>query len=182
VRAAAALWSSEGYHSTTIEQICVEAGIKRPTFYIHFETKDSLLEELAWTTADSLSADLQSHDNANIDEEIDAFIDGLVRRMHAIPKALAALVLDRVSGPPPELPTDRVILDDILAGIIRRAQANGSLTNAYTPTDIGALLGGMTMDTLKRWAHAQGDNLRDLLDMRFRIVLDGIRVQPTDAR
>lgn len=175
MRAAAALWSSEGYQNTTIEQICVEAGIKRPTFYLHFETKDSLLEELAWATADRLSADFESHDTGTIDDEIEAFVDGLVRRMHAIPKTLAALVLDRVSIESPGLPTDRVTLDDILAGIVRRAQANGSLTTAYTPTDLGALLGGMTMDGLKRWAHAQGDDLHDQLDMRFRIVLDGIR-------
>lgn len=178
VRAATVLWSTHGYEDTTIEELCLEAGVKRATFYLHFETKERLLQELAWATTERLSADLECRDVGKFEDEITAFIDGLARRMQAIPKALAALVLDRVSGgtPPPELPPDRVIFDDILATIVRRAQERGDARPDHRANDIGAVLGGLTMDTLKRWSHTDDAGLRELLRLRFDIVLDGIRM------
>jgi AcrR family transcriptional regulator len=179
VRAAAKLWSEQGYDATTIEQLCAEARVSRPTFYLHFETKDQLLQELAWATTDGLSKDLQS--DGSVDADIDAFVRGLARRMEKIPKTLAALVLARVTaGPAPDLlPSGRIHFEDLLTAILERGQANGEVNDQLDPARVGAVLGGMTMDALQRWARtekpARAGSLRDALAFRFAIVLDGIR-------
>jgi AcrR family transcriptional regulator len=181
IRAATKLWSRHGYDDTTIEQLCAAAGVSRPTFYLYFATKDRLLEELAWATADSLAGEFHNLQTGSIDDQLAAFVEGLGRRMESVPKPLAALVLERVSGwrPPDSAPTDRVIFDDLLREIVQQAQAHREVDPSLDATAIGEILGSLTMDALQRWARTSasddGRALTQALRLRFALVLDGIR-------
>jgi AcrR family transcriptional regulator len=44
--AAAKLFSTRGYHETTVDQIAREAGVAKGTFFVHFATKDAVVSEL----------------------------------------------------------------------------------------------------------------------------------------
>jgi AcrR family transcriptional regulator len=46
LRAASALFSRQGYHSTSVADVIAAAGISRGTFYLYFDNKDSLFLEL----------------------------------------------------------------------------------------------------------------------------------------
>ena len=46
LRAASALFSRQGYHSTSVADVIAAAGISRGTFYLYFDHKDSLFLEL----------------------------------------------------------------------------------------------------------------------------------------
>ena len=39
------LLNKKEYEFITIKEICVKAGVNRSTFYLHYETKEDLLEE-----------------------------------------------------------------------------------------------------------------------------------------
>ena len=91
------LWSDQGYEATTVEQICAAAGVGRTTYYLHFETKEQLLSELSWATASGVAADVDAAvAGGNVDEQLEAFVDGLTRRMESVPLSLAAFVLRHV--------------------------------------------------------------------------------------
>ena len=95
IRTAARLWSERGFDDVTVEEICSEAGIGRTTFYLHFESKEQLLGSLAGATAAGVAADLdEAHDAASLDEQLDVLIRGIARRMQAVPKSLAQIVIN----------------------------------------------------------------------------------------
>jgi AcrR family transcriptional regulator len=186
VRAAARLWSEKGYDSTTVEEICAAAGVGRTTYYLYFDSKERLLVELTLATASGVAADVEAALGAGtVDEQLRAFVDGLVRRMESVPKSLAALVMGHVA---PRAVQSRpakggaVLFDDILADIMREAQRRGEIRADVDTREIGDVLGGMTMDALQRWAgDSSARSLRDRLQLRIDLVLDAIRTRPSSA-
>jgi AcrR family transcriptional regulator len=44
--AARSVFYREGYYGSTVDQIVAEAGASRPTFYLHFQDKEEVLDEL----------------------------------------------------------------------------------------------------------------------------------------
>jgi len=180
VRAAARLWSQKGYDGTTVEEICAAAGVGRTTFYLHFVSKEQLLVDLTWATTSGVASDVDTAVGAGgIDEQLNAFIDGLARRMDTVPKSLAALVIRHaVAGTAPSRrPPGGLLFEDILAPILREAQRRGEIAPDLDASELGAILGGMTMDALQRWAEGRDGNrsLRDSLQLRVDLILDGIR-------
>ncbi len=180
LQAAARLLGEREFESTTVEDICAEAGVGRSTFYLYFSTKDEVLIALARATARGVSNDVDSWINAgSIDESLQIFIDALVRRMESVPKGLAALVMRRVSAAnvsPRPVPGDPVLFDDILAGIVRKGQGRGDVRSDLDARDIGEAMAGMTLDALERWAGGQQRRtLRKTLEFQFRLVLEGVR-------
>jgi hypothetical protein len=117
-----------------------------------------------------------------LDEQVDTFIDGLVRRMESVPKTLAALTMRHAlaGGARRSASTeDAVLFDDILTDILRQAQRRGEIRADADTREIGDILGGTTMDALQRWAGDRARrSLRDSLQMRMDLVLDGIRTRP----
>jgi AcrR family transcriptional regulator len=180
LRAAAGLWAEQDFDSTTIEDICAAAGVGRSTYYLYFESKESLLMELARATATGVSSDVDEWvDAGSVDDTVRVFVDGLVRRMESVPRGVAALVMRRVAVAnvsPRPVPGDPILFDDILTGIVRDGQRRGELRRELDPREIGEVLGGLTLDALQRWAG--GDERRTLhesLDLRLGLVLDAIR-------
>jgi AcrR family transcriptional regulator len=182
VRVAARLWAEKGYDTTTVDEICAAAGIGRSTYYHHFESKEQLLGELTWATARATVAEMERLlDAGTIDRQIEAFIDGLSTRMASTPKDLAALVLRHAIAGIERLgafPEGRVDFGLLLARVLERAQADGQIRDDVDPREVGAIMGGMTMEALLRWAtgHTGATPLRDSLVIRFELVLDGIRL------
>jgi AcrR family transcriptional regulator len=180
LRAAVALWSEKGYDQTTVEEICALAGVGRTTYYLHFQSKEQLLGEVSWATAAGVAEDVEaSVGGGGLDQQLDAFVDGLAGRMESVPKAFASLVLgytfgDTVKNPPP---ADAVVFDDVLAGIFDAAKRRGEITSKVDSADLGAVLAGMTMDALQRWAGGRdgSSSLRETLRLRVDLILDGIR-------
>jgi AcrR family transcriptional regulator len=180
LQAALRLLGEQDFESITVEDICVNAGVGRSTFYLYFSTKDELLIALARATARGVSNDVDSWINAgSIDESLRIFIDALVRRMESVPKTLAVLVMRRVSVAnvsPRPVPGDPVLFDDILGGIVREGQRRGDVRSDLDAGDIGEAMAGMTLDALQRWAGGQQRRtLRRTLELQFRLVLEGVR-------
>jgi AcrR family transcriptional regulator len=186
VRAAARLWSEQGYDETTVEEICAAAGVGRTTYYLYFESKEQLLLELTHATARGVAGDVADAEaTGTVDGELGTFVDGLVRRMESVPKSLAALTMRHaVAGiPKHRRPAgDVVLFDDILTDILRGAQRRGEIRSDVDARQIGDVLGGATMDALQRWASDRSQmGLRDALQLRIDLILDGLRSRPAAA-
>jgi AcrR family transcriptional regulator len=55
-RAAGRLFATQGYETTTVEEICAEAGVTKPMLYRHFESKRDLCMRLMERRRDELAA------------------------------------------------------------------------------------------------------------------------------
>lgn len=59
VDAAARVFQAKGYRSSTIDDICLEAGISRPTIYKYIQSKPWLLDQMVAHVTEELSEKLQ---------------------------------------------------------------------------------------------------------------------------
>ena len=180
VLAAARLWTDKGYDETTVEEICAAAGVGRTTYYLHFESKERLLVELTLATSSGVASDVESAvGSGTLDEQLRAFVDGLVRRMESVPKSLALVVMRHIAaGAVGPRTTDAVLFEDILRDVLRGAQERGELRTDVDAREVGDVLGGTTMDALQRWAGDRSTlSLHDSLQLRIDLVLDGLRTR-----
>jgi len=63
VDAAARVFQSKGYRNSTIDDICLEAGISRPTVYKYIESKAWLLDQMVALVTEELGERLQELQN-----------------------------------------------------------------------------------------------------------------------
>ncbi|MGE0880458.1 MAG: TetR/AcrR family transcriptional regulator [Acidimicrobiia bacterium] len=183
VRSAAHLWAKHGYDAISIADICEAAGVARTTYYFHFESKDELLGELTWLTARGVQAKLEQSlsEEGGLETRMAAFVDEVSRRVATAPKRLSAQVLMNAMPGVALLghfPADRVDFGRMLTAVLRQAQTDGEVVADVDVAEIGAILGGMVMEGLLRWAtgHTGKRTLDDVLRQRVDLVLDGIRV------
>ena len=181
VRAAARLWAERGFDAITVTEICDAAGVGRTTYYLHFESKEQLLGELTWLTAAGVAHEVDhALQEPGLDRHLEAFIAGGARRVSAMPRDLAAQVLEAAMPGVARLghfPDGRVDFGRLLSRIFQTAQANRELDPHIDPDELGAILGGMTMEGLIRWAtgHTGTHDLHDVLQLRSELILDGLR-------
>jgi len=187
VRTAARLWSERGFDEVTVEEICSAAGVGRTTFYLHFESKERLLNGLAAGTAAGVASDLDAvRGTGTLHEHLDVFLRGVVRRMEAVPKSLVELVIHgfhihqlhrgRVPGA-----DDGTRFSDLLREVLAEARQRGELDAGVDVAELGEVLGAVTMDAIEAWASERvGDRpLASVLRTRFELVLGSIVGRPT---
>jgi AcrR family transcriptional regulator len=184
VRTAARLWGERGFDAVTVEEICSAAGVGRTTFYLHFESKEHLLSGLAGATGAGVAADLTAARWATtLDEQLEVFIHGVVRRMEAVPKSLAELVIHSQHV---QLMKMRVTGDhregkrfaDFLREVLAEARRRGELARSADPGELGECLGALTMDAIEAWASGRSRRkpLEAVLRSRFALIMDPYRV------
>ena len=181
IRTAARLWSERGFDDVTVEEICSEAGIGRTTFYLHFESKEQLLGSLAGATAAGVAADLdEAHDAASLDEQLDVLIRGIARRMQAVPKSLAQIVINSqrlgLMKAGPEVLASSTRFADLAREVLADARRRGELVRTADPEELGEILGALTMDAIEAWATGRSrKSLTAVLRYRFALVVDQYR-------
>jgi AcrR family transcriptional regulator len=182
IRAATKLWSTRGFDAVTVEEICDEAGVGRTTFYLHFESKERLLASLAGATAAGVVSDLAYiRESESLDAQLGAFIRGVARRMDDVPRSLVQLVIQSqrtgAMNATPEQLAESTSFADILRDILTVARRRGELSRSSNPTELGEILGALTMDAIETSAsrHAGDASLAAVLRRRFAVVLDQYR-------
>ena len=181
VRAAGRLWAERGFDAITVTEICDAAGVGRTTYYLHFESKEQLLGELTWLTAAGVAHEVDDAlQEPGLDHHLEVFVAGVARRVSAMPRNLAAQVLEAAMPGVARLghfPDGRVDFGRLLSRIFQTAQANGELEPHIDPDELGAILGGMTMEGLIRWAtgYTGAHDLQEVLQLRAELILDGLR-------
>ena len=182
IRTAARLWGERGFDSVTVEEICSEAGVGRTTFYLHFESKERLLASFAGATSAGVASDLdEARAAATLDEQLDVMIRGVVRRMQAVPKSLAQLVIrSQLAGlmkASPEEFARSTRFADLFREILTDARRRGELVAEADPAELGEILGAVTMDAIDYWAAGRTRrSLGGMLRSRFALVIDQFRV------
>ena len=183
IRAAAQLWSDNGYEQTTVEDICDSARVARATYYLHFASKEQVLVELTWATASGVRDDVANIvSSSDTQSAIEAFVEGLARRMGNVPKGLAALVVRTAvyASPRHPPPPSGVLFEDVLGEIIRAGQDRNDITARVDAAELGAILSGTVMDALLRWTGDDSgtDELKKRIELRIELVLDGLWTEP----
>lgn len=186
IRTAARLWSERGFDVVTVEEICSEAGVGRTTFYLHFESKERLLSSMAGATAAGVAADLDAaHSSRSLDEQLDVLIRGIARRMQAVPRTLAELVIHsqrvQLMRASPEVFANATRFADLARDVLTDARRRGELVRSADTEELGEILGALTMDAIEAWAAGRTRNksLAAVLRSRYALVVDQYRAPPS---
>ncbi|MGW0803484.1 TetR/AcrR family transcriptional regulator [Nonomuraea sp. NPDC002799] len=160
VTAALDLFTERG-PGVSMDEIAQAAGLGVGTLYRHFPDRRALVDDLAAGTL----TDLRAHLRARIGEPGPSWdvLLSVVRYCTGQPLAL----ITSLAGSPPVPPSRAELvreIDELLAGIARRAQQEGSIRSDITPEQIVALLNVMVCRPGARF----GDPLTT-------VMLDGLR-------
>jgi len=111
--AAVALFGSKGYHRTTIDEIVVQSGVGKGSFYRYFKSKDELLAKLIKRSFKRISFDVNRilSDETGILQQIETIIKTwleFIEANHVVYRMI------RLEGVNPEISTPQMFFDYII--------------------------------------------------------------------
>ena len=155
--AARSRFARRGYHRTSIDDIIAEAGIARGTFYLHFESKRAIFDELLADLVVTLQSTVRRIDVAAGAESPTVQLDSMVVRVLETlvdNREMASLLLREAVGIDEDF--DRRLRDfygrieTLLESALETGQAMGLLRPMRAPIVARAVL-GMVKETVQ-WA------------------------------
>ena len=178
--AAIKLLSHFDYDDLTVEQICLEAGIGRATFFRHFDGKSGLLREFNRRLAERAEQQLQdlgvgasAGDRLGVVQQCvaEAWLEAHpgVRKMGLD----AARVMD---------PSGRDVHPELLTlvvAIVREGLISGELTSALAPELVAFLVVAHLAAATGYWFGAPSNDLRDLTRAALDQCLHGLEQSPS---
>ncbi len=162
-----------GYHRTSIDDIIAEAGIARGTFYLHFESKRAIFDELLAELFSALQKTLWRIDvgagAAPPRQQLDTMVEGLLEALIAN-RELASLLLREAVGLDEDF--DRK-LDDFYGRIVtlvvsalETGRQMGLLRAEIVSPVLARAVLGMVKETVK-WAIVDGQQGTARTDVRL---------------
>ncbi len=149
--AATAVLRARGVEAATVEEITAAAGVSKGSFYLHFRSKDHLLDVLRGRLGEELAAEVTALQLPTRREDWPAFTLLFVRRAIEVQVEradLRALLTDVVHAHEPGDADPRNPAERALAGLIEAGLAAG----AYSVSDVDA-----AVRLLFAVVHAAGD-------------------------
>jgi AcrR family transcriptional regulator len=174
------LFREEGYAGTTLEMVAAELGVTRAALYHWVASKETLLCEIHDEALDRLVERFQEIQEADLppgDKLADAIRNHLLIVADNL-DAIAVFFQDEASLP--EEPARRIAqrkrdYDHALEGLVRAAQADGSIRADLDPRVTVEMLFGMC-NSLYHWYDAGGRiRPQELADQVLEMVFSGLR-------
>lgn len=189
VAVAARLFETQPYESVTMEQIALEADVAKRTLYNHFATKEALLAH--WMEA-TLKRDLERLEpelnrRRGFAQRVSVELDASAEWCQRYPAHLAAYLRHRFlsmgdAPPQPRAPSsDRGDVAVLWHALIVDAQAQGELTDRYSPIQLTTWFHHLYLGTLMRWLMEPTISLREEFAHMVTLFLDGAAVRSADS-
>ncbi|QLL06553.1 TetR/AcrR family transcriptional regulator [Mycobacterium vicinigordonae] len=172
LRAAAHQFARRAYHDVGLDDILAEAELTKGAMYFHFRSKHALaVAIIEQHTADGRVAveDLLARQLSGLETLIDFCYLAAVQDMSKdVARAASHLIesVGRTEGLQSQLLGGWI---DMLAGVVERAIAEGDVSGAWEPRDVGRLIVSMYMGL--RQASDLDDPQRYLIDLEKNCVL-----------
>lgn len=187
LRAAESLARKRPFDDVRVEDIAEEAEVSRATFYVHFDSKEAVLRELAFATTERVFAQVVA-DEAAADSDtltvLEHTIDGIAKRVARNPKRMVALTVAEMYRTMAELTVrpdssasqPRRSIRDVFSAVFARGQARGEIDSAFHPNELGMMLAILVTQAMLAWAtdNAGGLSLPVLLRRHTRAFLGGV--------
>ncbi len=177
LEAALRLFQKQGYDDTTVEEIARAADVAKGTFFNYFESKELILPALARRRFQQLENMLQSDDDRLPADPIPRI--KLVLRLVSEdpltdpPLARRLLAAQKTETDPDVHPAHA--LTNLLAELVRQAQASGDIRSDLDPLYIGGMIRALFFHQLISYHLGyRPAPLPALLDQMVDCLLDGV--------
>lgn len=168
-------FQKKGFDNTSIEDISEGADISKSTFFNYFESKESLLYEIAEGEIKKIEIFIKENlnDNLSAKEKIYKVMDLMVEDTAPFMR-LTKRVLEAISLIEDEKTSPIRKIESILTGLVEEGQKSGEIKTIYAASDIAAVIAGSYVMAFFRWVFNNGkfnDNdkaeFATLLDITF---------------
>ncbi len=190
---AVAVFNERGYDGTSMGDLSERLGIAKSSIYYHVDSKEDLLRlalDRALEGLFALVADVQAGEEAGVPAVVR--LERLVRGSVAVlterlPYVTLLLRARGNTGTERQALARRRELDQIVAGLVRQAQADGDIRPEVDPAVTARLLFGM-VSSIGEWyrpgprrSRRGRDPGTALADAVCAMALDGLRTRPVPA-
>jgi len=112
IEAAVRLWAVDGYGATPVAKIAIAAGIAKGTFYLYFDSKQALLDEVLqrYTLLPRIEEMVSEMTDSTLDEAIASFVRTAWRHLHQS-RDLMLVALRELPG---HLPQAQAAIESVL--------------------------------------------------------------------
>jgi AcrR family transcriptional regulator len=186
VDAAIALWTergwSEGFDTTTVEEIARAAGVTKGTFYFHFAHKEDVLLEMGWATGEALveQGNRAIDAGTSLDDTLDLMLTSMARRTERMPRAAIARTLDEFYKHPVRS-SEHDSPRRAWRAVLDQGQARGDLPADIDTADLTDMINAVVMAAVEGWVSGAHRTLAPVLRHRIRVLLAGVRVVGSTA-
>lgn len=169
-------FQEKGFDNTSIEDISEGADISKSTFFNYFDSKESLLYEIAEGEIQKIEIFIEENlDNSlSAKEKIYKVMDLMVEDTAPFMR-ITKRVLEAISLIEDEKTSPIKKIESILTDMVEEGQKNGEIKKDYCASDIAAVLAGSYVMAFFRWVFNNGkfnDNDKaefvSLLDITFK--------------
>lgn len=162
------LFQTQGYETTSIEQITQRADVGKGTFYNYFESKESVALEFSRRRYQNMIQEGRLTQNNTIRERLSSFLEAWADFMiHE--REIAWITIKQ---------RDYVELDKGLhygiIGVIKLGQREGEISTRFEPGFLAESLEGMVLQHFIHWHVTQEGNLKEEMERIICLFLEGL--------
>lgn len=152
LKAARRYFQEKGFDNTSIEDISEEADISKSTFFNYFESKESLLYEIAEGEIKKIEIFITEKLNNNLSakEKIYMVMELMVEDTAPF-LTITKRVMEAISLISDEKTSPIMKIENILTNLIEEGQKNGEIKTNYSAADIAAVIAGSYYMAFFKW-------------------------------
>lgn len=185
VAAAVELFTRQGFHKTTVEQITEAADVAKGTFFNHFPSKEAVVDEMAYSTLAGLSAVADAVQQAPTVRPVLAMLPD--RLVHGIARSdvfLRSLIGTQIScdESAPHFAELAAVARQQIARIVVRGQQIGEIRSDRSADELARALQQVVWGTLLLWCIGDPADIRERLTVALEIFWNGAAAPALKAK
>jgi AcrR family transcriptional regulator len=154
-----------GYREVSVQEVLERAGVSRPTFYEHFENKETCFLAAFDSAAARLRERIEAaaRDGEGWRERLRLSLEELLQFVTEDPDAAMSLIVDARAATPDALARRDDLLDHFASCLDAQVRAEADPTNAPTAIAAAGIVGGIEALLYSRLNRGEADDVRSLL-------------------
>ncbi|MGD9681289.1 MAG: TetR family transcriptional regulator [Candidatus Obscuribacterales bacterium] len=187
--AAADLFKTKGYESTSVDDIALAADVAKGTFYYHFKAKEDLVHALQ--DAELNSAEIRVEERLKAGESpLTILLDFLKHAAHwaeanpDLERAIFRKKIEMMSQGPPSCQSDdnsappsKKHFIKVIVDLLEAAQERGEIRKDLPAEDLTRVIIPVVMSTRMHWLMDPKESLAERIEKSFKLVIEGFKGQ-----
>ena len=151
------LFEQNGCDATTLEEICEQAEVSRPTFYSYYPSKNDLIKALAeklWLNAATSFTSIFLAENLSTQDYITSFFEMTKQQFSRYDGLERDLIRQSMAGDPSDKSNMNMLngLTSMFETVYRAGQKRGDVSSHYDVDFLAEMSMGVISTTMMKWA------------------------------
>ena len=175
------LFEKNGCDATTLEDICEQAEVSRPTFYSYYPSKNDLIKALAeklWLNAATNFTALFLAENQSTQDYIRSFFEMTQQQLSRYDELERDLIRQSMGGDPSDNSNMNMLsgLTSMFETVYRAGQKRGDVSSHYDTDFLAEMSMGVISTTMMKWAVDEGYPIDKRLKQLSDFIVDTLSI------